>query len=63
MEVFVEIFADSYVMHNMPAPNILGTKEGLSKLVLATRHAFTDVNVHIDDMVAEGNSITDAGNL
>jgi steroid delta-isomerase-like uncharacterized protein len=55
MEAFNEIFADSYVMHNMPVPNIPGTKEGFRKLVLATRHAFPDVKVHIDDMVAEGD--------
>ncbi|HUJ17760.1 MAG TPA: ester cyclase [Nitrospirota bacterium] len=55
MDVFDEIFADSYVMHNMPVPNIPGTKEGFRKLVLATRHAFPDVQVHVDDMVAEGD--------
>jgi steroid delta-isomerase-like uncharacterized protein len=55
MEVFDEIFADSYIMHNMPVPNIPGTKEGFRKLVLATRHAFPDVKVHIDDMIAEGD--------
>ncbi len=55
MEVFDAIFADSYVMHNMPVPNIPGTKEGFRKLVLATRHAFPDVQVHVDDMVAEGD--------
>jgi steroid delta-isomerase-like uncharacterized protein len=55
MEIFDEIFADSYVMHNMPVPNIPGTKEGFRKLVLATRHAFPDVKVHIDDMIAEGD--------
>ena len=55
MEVFDQIFADSYVMHNMPVPNIPGTKEGFRKLVLATRHAFPDVQVHVDDMVAEGD--------
>ena len=55
MEVFDEIFAESYAMHNMPVPNIPGTKEGFRKLVLATRHAFPDVKVHIDDIVAEGD--------
>jgi steroid delta-isomerase-like uncharacterized protein len=55
MEVVDGIFADSYVMHNMPVPNIPGTKEGFRKLVLETRHAFPDVQVHIDDMVAEGD--------
>ena len=37
MEAFDEIFADNYVMRNMPVPNIPGTKEGFRKLVLATR--------------------------
>ncbi len=55
MDVFDEIFADSYVMHNMPVPNMPGTKEGFRKLVLATRQAFPDVKAHIDDMVAEGD--------
>ena len=55
MEVFDDIFADGYVMHNMPVPNIPGTKEGFRQLVLATRHAFPDVKVHIDDIVAEGD--------
>ncbi len=55
MEVFDEIFADSYVMHNMPVPNIPGTKEGFRQLVLATRNAFPDVKVHIDDVIAEGD--------
>jgi len=55
MDVFDEIFANNYIMHNMPVPNIPGTKEGFRKLVLATRHAFPDVQVHIDDIVAEGD--------
>ena len=55
MKVFDEIFADNYIMHNMPVPNIPGTKEGFRKLVQDTRHAFPDVKVHIDDMVAEGD--------
>jgi steroid delta-isomerase-like uncharacterized protein len=55
MDVFDEIFAESYVMHSMPVPTIPGTKEGFRKLVLATRHAFPDVRVHVDDTVAEGD--------
>ncbi len=55
MDVFDEIFSESYVMHNMPVPDIPGTKEGFRKLVLATRQAFPDVQVHIDDIVAEGD--------
>ncbi len=37
MEVFGEIFADNYIMHNMPVPNMPRTKEGFRKLVLAMR--------------------------
>jgi steroid delta-isomerase-like uncharacterized protein len=54
MSAFDELFADDYVMHNMPVPDIPGNKEGFRKIVLATRQAFPDVNVHIDDIVAEG---------
>jgi steroid delta-isomerase-like uncharacterized protein len=55
MEVFDEIFAESYIMHNMPVPNMPGTKEGFRELVLSTRHAFPDVQVHVDNVVAEGD--------
>ena len=55
MKAFDELFAPDYVMHNMPVPNIPGTKEGFSQLVLATRHAFPDLQVHVDDVVAEGD--------
>jgi steroid delta-isomerase-like uncharacterized protein len=55
MKVFDELFADNYVMHNMPVPDIPGTKEGFRKLVLATRKAFPDVHVHIEDMVADND--------
>ncbi len=53
MKVFDELFADNYAMHNMPVPDIPGTKEGFRKLVLATRKAFPDVNVLIEDLIAE----------
>ena len=38
MRTFDEIFAESY-RHNMPVPDIPGTKGGFRRLVLATRHA------------------------
>jgi len=56
MEVFDEIFAESYIMHNMPVPNIPGTKEGFRELVLVTRRAFPDVQVYVDNVVAEGGA-------
>jgi steroid delta-isomerase-like uncharacterized protein len=57
MQVFDELFADQYVNHNMPVPGIPGTKAGFKQVVEATRHAFPDVRVHIQDMVAEGNLV------
>lgn len=53
MRTFDEIFADNYVNHNMPVPSISGTKEGFRQLVLATRQAFPDVHVNIENVVAE----------
>jgi predicted SnoaL-like aldol condensation-catalyzing enzyme len=55
MVVFDVIFADSHVMHNMPVPDIPGTKEGFRELVFATRQAFPGVQVYTDDMVAQGD--------
>jgi steroid delta-isomerase-like uncharacterized protein len=56
MEAFDAIVADDYVNHNIPVPGIEGTKEGFRALVVATRRAFPDVTVHIDDLVAEGDA-------
>ncbi len=55
MKTFDELFADNYKMHNMPVPNIPSTKDGFRKLVLATRKAFPDVHVHIEDLVADND--------
>jgi steroid delta-isomerase-like uncharacterized protein len=54
---FDEIFAEDYVHHNMPVPEVPGTKEGFRQLVLATRHAFPDVTVHIENLVEEGDLV------
>jgi len=55
MKTFDELFPEAYAMHNMPVPDIPGTKEGFRKLVLATRKAFPDVHVHIENIVADDN--------
>jgi hypothetical protein len=52
-----EIVAADYVNHNIPVPGIPGTKAGFRTLVEATRRAFPDVRVHVDDMVAEGDVV------
>ena len=54
MTTFDRIIAPDYVNHNIPVPNIPGTKDGFRQIVQATRVAFPDVTVHIADMVAEG---------
>jgi steroid delta-isomerase-like uncharacterized protein len=57
MKSFDEIFADRYVNHSIPVPGIPGTKAGFRELVLATRQAFPDVKVKVEDVVAEGDLV------
>ena len=57
LKVFDEIFADRYVNHNIPVPGIPGTKAGFRELVVATRKAFPDVRVQVEDVVAEGDYV------
>jgi steroid delta-isomerase-like uncharacterized protein len=57
LETFEEIFSDQYVHHNMPVPDIPGTKAGFKQLVQATRRAFGDLQVHVEDIVSEGDSV------
>lgn len=57
MRTFDEIFAEGYRNHHMPVPEIPGTKEGFRQLVLATRRAFPDVTVHIENLIEEGDLV------
>ena len=57
MQTFDEIFADDYVNHNIPVPGIPGTKDGFRQLVVATRHAFPDVEVHLEHCAADGDLV------
>jgi steroid delta-isomerase-like uncharacterized protein len=54
MATFDEIIDESYAMRNMPVSNLPGTKDGFRQLVLATREAFPDVKVQIENLVADG---------
>jgi steroid delta-isomerase-like uncharacterized protein len=54
LDVFEDLFAEDYVNHNIPVPDLPGTKDGFRELVKATRHAFPDVVVHVDDVVVQG---------
>ena len=55
MKTLEEIFASNYVNHTMPVPGIPGNREGFKQVVLATRTAFPDVKVDVQDVVAEGD--------
>ena len=57
LETFDEIFADEYVNHNIPVPGIPGTKAGFKQLVQATREAFGDLQVHVQDVVSDGDFV------
>jgi len=57
LETFDEIFADQYVNHNIPVPGIPGTKAGFKQLVQATREAFGDLQVHVQDVVSDGDFV------
>jgi steroid delta-isomerase-like uncharacterized protein len=57
LDAYDEIFADDYVNHNIPVPDIPGTKAGFRRLVVATREAFPDLSVEVQDIVAEGDLV------
>src|SRR5215813_1990482 len=57
LDVFDELFADEYVNHNIPVPDIPGTKDGFRELIKATRQSFPDVVVHVDDVVVDGDVV------
>ena len=57
MRAFDEIIDDAYVNHNIPVPNVPGTKAGFREIVSATRRAFPDVCVDVEGVVAEGEFV------
>ncbi len=57
MKAFDELLSDDYVNHNIPVPGIPGTKAGFRQLVETTRQAFPDIDVHVQDMVSEGDLV------
>jgi steroid delta-isomerase-like uncharacterized protein len=57
LSAFDELISENYVNHNIPVPGIPGTKAGFKRLVQATRHAFADLEVHVEDVVAEGDLV------
>src|SRR5262245_36724248 len=63
MKTFDAIIADGYVNHNMPVPNLPGTKDGFRQIVSATREAFSDLHVHVRDVVTEGSFVVFRDNV
>jgi steroid delta-isomerase-like uncharacterized protein len=57
MDAFDDLLSEDYVNHHMPVPGIPGTKAAFKQLVEATRHAFSDLEVHVQDIVAEGDPV------
>ena len=55
MSVLPELIAPSYVFHS-PFGEFKGP-EGLSQFVATTRSAFPDINMKVDDIVAEGDKV------
>src|SRR3984893_11698524 len=57
LNAFDELFSKDYVNHNIPVPGIPGTKAGFKQLVEATRNAFPDLTVNVQDLIAEGDLV------
>jgi steroid delta-isomerase-like uncharacterized protein len=57
MNALDEILSENYVNHNIPVPGIPGTKAGFKQLVEATRNAFPDLTVNVQDLIAEGDLV------
>jgi steroid delta-isomerase-like uncharacterized protein len=53
MDVFDRLFAEDYVNHNMPVPDMPGSKDGFRQVVLGTRAAFPDVHVEIGGLIEQ----------
>jgi steroid delta-isomerase-like uncharacterized protein len=55
-EVMNELFASSFVNHN-PAAGSAPDKEGLIQTNIMVRSAFSDSELKVDDMIADGDKI------
>jgi steroid delta-isomerase-like uncharacterized protein len=57
LQTFDAIFSKDYVNHNIPVPGVPGTKAGFKELVQATRSAFPDLEVEVQDIVSDGDFV------
>jgi steroid delta-isomerase-like uncharacterized protein len=56
VDVFDELFASTFSYHDSTFPNGLNT-QGYKQLVMAMRQAFPDLQITIDDLIAEGDQV------
>ena len=56
VDVFDELFASTFSYHDPALPNGLNT-QGYKQLVTAMRKAFPDLQITIDDLIAEGDQV------
>jgi steroid delta-isomerase-like uncharacterized protein len=58
-DVFDELIAPNYVNHDMPTPG--PGVEGFKQLIGMFRAAFPDMQIAVEDMVAEGDKVVSRG--
>ncbi len=58
LDVIDELVADDYVMHDPSQPTEIRGREGLKQYISAFRTAFPDMNMTVDDVVAEKNKVS-----
>ena len=56
MELLDEFFAPNYVNHDPTHPDV-SDLEGYKQWAITSRNAFPDLNVTIDDLIAEGDKV------
>jgi len=56
LAVIDQVYAPNYVQHE-PAPETVNSSEALKQYVDAFRTAFPDLNLSIEDLIAEGDKV------
>jgi steroid delta-isomerase-like uncharacterized protein len=56
LDVADEIYAPEYIWHNVSGPDVLGN-QGMKEHVAVVRHAFPNINITAEDMIAEENKV------
>ncbi len=56
LDAINEIISPNFTSHTSP-PGISPDREGVKQFVIAYRSAFPDIQVHVEDQVAEGDKV------